>query len=229
MGEGFVDNLDSPTCGQILLGDFSFVAGDYNSSSATSLITNIPENRSSQSILIIPQNERWEKLIEECYPSYYEKITRYAFKNDTDFSLDTLYSNINKLNDEFQLIRIDKNVYQTNLNNSILNDLYSQFPSFDYYSNHGIGFCILHNQKIVSCAYSYLFYNKGIEIQIDTDEKYRNRGLGSICASRLMIECILYGKHPGWDAADKRSCNLALKLGYEFSHEYTAYEITVSK
>ncbi|MDD6328823.1 MAG: GNAT family N-acetyltransferase, partial [Lachnospiraceae bacterium] len=32
-------------------------------------------------------------------------------------------------------------------------------------------------------------------------------------------------KYPSWDAQNKWSVGLAEKLGYHFSHEYTAYEI----
>jgi len=83
----------------------------------------------------------------------------------------------------------------------------------------------LYNEKIICGASSYFIYNGGIEIQIDTDEEYRRQGLATVCASRLILECLQSGKHPGWDAADTRSLAFAEKLGYEFSHEYSTYAV----
>ena len=67
--------------------------------------------------------------------------------------------------------------------------------------------------------------NGGIEIEIDTREDYRRQGLASVCGARLILECLDRGLYPSWDAQNRWSVSLAEKLGYHFSHEYTAYEI----
>ena len=35
-----------------------------------------------------------------------------------------------------------------------------------------------------------------------------------------------FGIYPSWDAQNMNSVRLAEKLGYEFDHEYTAYEVS---
>ncbi|MDD7004979.1 MAG: GNAT family N-acetyltransferase, partial [Clostridiales bacterium] len=40
-----------------------------------------------------------------------------------------------------------------------------------------------------------------------------------------ILECLDRGLYPSWDAQNLGSLSLAKKLGYEFSHEYPAYEI----
>ncbi|MCR5466821.1 MAG: GNAT family N-acetyltransferase [Lachnospiraceae bacterium] len=41
----------------------------------------------------------------------------------------------------------------------------------------------------------------------------------------LILRCLAEGLYPSWDAQNRISVHLAEKLGYEFDHEYTAYEM----
>lgn len=79
--------------------------------------------------------------------------------------------------------------------------------------------------KIVAGASSYSRYKEGIEIEIDTKEEYRRKGLAYVCGAKLILECLKRDLYPSWDAQNKVSVALAEKLGYHFSHEYKAYEI----
>ena len=67
--------------------------------------------------------------------------------------------------------------------------------------------------------------DKGIEIEIDTREDHRRKGLAYACGAKLVLECLEKGLYPSWDAQNKWSVALAEKLGYHFSQEYVAYEI----
>ena len=74
-------------------------------------------------------------------------------------------------------------------------------------------------------ASSYSRYKDGIEIQIDTREEHRRRGLAFACGAKLILECLERNLYPSWDAQNMWSAGLAEKLGYRYSHTYTAYEI----
>ena len=54
----------------------------------------------------------------------------------------------------------------------------------------------------------------------------KRKGLAYVCGSKLILECLERGLYPSWDAQNKWSVALAEKLGYHFSHEYTAYEVS---
>ena len=60
---------------------------------------------------------------------------------------------------------------------------------------------------------------------VDSKEEYRSRGLAEICSAGLILECLKRGLYPSWDAQNKGSLALAEKLGYHYSHTYTAYEV----
>lgn len=68
-------------------------------------------------------------------------------------------------------------------------------------------------------------YNEGIEIEVDTAEEERRKHLALIACSALIRNCLEEGLYPSWDAQNMDSVRLAEKLGYEFDHEYVAYEI----
>ncbi|MFT3983058.1 MAG: GNAT family N-acetyltransferase [Lachnospiraceae bacterium] len=78
---------------------------------------------------------------------------------------------------------------------------------------------------LVAGAYSYAFYKGGIEVEIDTKEEERRKGLALVCAVKLIMECLERGLYPSWDAHNKESLALAEKLGYVFDKKYPAYEI----
>ena len=89
----------------------------------------------------------------------------------------------------------------------------------------GLGVVIQKDGVVVSGASSYTRYRDGIEIQVDTREDFRRRGLAFICAARLILECLDRGLYPSWDAHNWASLALAEKLGYTFSHAYSAVEV----
>ena len=101
----------------------------------------------------------------------------------------------------------------------------SQFSDYENYRNLGIGAVICKDNIIVSGASSYSRYQEGIEIEIDTKEEYRRKGLAYICGAKLILECLERNLYPSWDAHNKGSVALAEKLGYHYSHTYTAIEI----
>ena len=105
-------------------------------------------------------------------------------------------------------------------------DLVSQYKDYDTYRGLGLGVVALKDGELVAGASSYSTYNAGIEIEIDTREDHRRKGLAYACGAKLVLECLKKGLYPSWDAQNKWSIALAEKLGYQFSHEYTAYEIT---
>ena len=69
----------------------------------------------------------------------------------------------------------------------------------------GIGAVICKDDIIVSGASSYSRYKEGIEIEIDTKEEYRRKGLAYICGAKLILECLERNLYPSWDAHNSGS------------------------
>ena len=174
--------------------------------------------------IMVPQNKEWAQLIEECYPSA-KRVTRYAIKKDTIFDKIKLQNEISKLPIGYEIHKLDADIYAQCLKNPVMVDFVSAFESKEKYLQIGRGMVILKDGQIVSGASSYTRYKEGIEIEVDTIEAERRKHLATIACSALILNCLEEGLYPSWDAQNINSVRLAEKLGYEFDHEYVAYEV----
>ncbi len=216
MGKIFVTDPDSPVSAMASIGCFSFYAGAPDKE----LILAKPEGF----VIMIPQSKAWEVCIEECFPEA-KKVIRYAIKKDTQFDVSFLRSLVKKLPEGYELKEIDKDLYDLCLTDSVTRDFVSSFEGKEQYLEIGRGMVIVKSGRIVAGASSYSGYNEGIEIEVDTVEEERRKGLATIASAALILRCLDEGLYPSWDAQNMNSVHLAEKLGYEFDHEYTAYEV----
>jgi len=230
MGHAWVDNLEAPKCAQILIADICFFAGDSRIPEARLLVRNIPDFFKKSCIYVVPENVAWGALIEQEYENRFIRFERYAFKKEKDvFDRDKLKAFVQSLPEEYDLAPIDERLYELTFAEAWSSDLCPNFQSWEDYQKRGLGFVVLHKGRIVCGASSYTVYNEGIEIEIDTQEDYRRKGLATACAARLILECLDRGLYPSWDAANTISVALAEKLGYHMDKPYFAYEIDRTK
>lgn len=205
-----------------ILGDFVFYAGRPSEE----LVKFKPESCKQDFIIMVPQNDAWAEVIEKCYGEKAKKVTRYAIKKEPDiFDIPKLEQAVAELPEGYELKLFEEREYDLCRNNNWANDLVSQFKNYDIYKKLGLGAAVLWAGELVAGASSYSSYNGGIEIEIDTREDHRRKGLAYACGAKLILECLKSGLYPSWDAQNKWSVALAEKLGYHFDHEYTAYEI----
>ena len=133
---------------------------------------------------------------------------------------------IDKLPEGYELKDIDENIYDICLSDPVTKDFVSSFESKEQYLDIGRGVVVIKSGRIVAGASSYTRYNEGIEIEVDTVEEERRKGLATVASAALILRCLDEGLYPSWDAQNMNSVHLAEKLGYEFDHEYTAYEVS---
>lgn len=171
---------------------------------------------------MVPPDEAWAKLIEECWPDA-DKVTRYAIKKDTKFDREKLEVIVAALPEGYELHRIDEAIYDLIAEDDLFEDCVCHFASKAQFFELGRGYAVLKDGKPVSVASSYSVYREGIEIEIDTAPEERRKGLASVACAKLILSCLDDGLYPSWDAANLNSVHLAEKLGYEFSHEYPCY------
>jgi len=222
MGDIYVDSSENPLSAMAILGDFCFFAGLPNKE----LVLFKPKEFMKDFIIMVPQNEKWAELIANVYGDRAKIITRYAIKKEHDiFDKEKLLNVIHSLSQEYSLKMIDEDIFILCRSNGWSMDLVSQYKDYEMYKKFGIGVCILKGSELISGASSYSRYLDGIEIEIDTKEAYRRKGLAYVCGAKLILECIERGLYPSWDAQNKWSVALAEKLGYNFDYEYLALEI----
>lgn len=97
--------------------------------------------------------------------------------------------------------------------------------SADAYARHGFGYALFDGNELASKCTSVLSSQTHVEIDVDTNEKYRRRGLAILTASAFIEECLLRGKQPHWECFwdNSASTALAIKLGFEPLLDYPVY------
>lgn len=227
MGQVYANSESSdedmrPISAMALLGDFCFFAGQPDET----LVRYKPKKCERDFIIMTPQNESWADLIEACYQEKARKVKRYAIKKEPNiFDIENLQKAVESLPSDYSIKLMDEELYHRCKQLDWCRDWVSQYRDYAEYQALGLGAVILKDGEPVSGASSYSRYRDGIEIEIDTKEEYRKKGLAYICGAKLIIECLERGLYPSWDAHNLGSVALAEKLGYHFDHEYTAYEI----
>ena len=216
MGKVFVTDPENPRSACAFAGCFGFYAGEPD----RELVAGKPDGF----VIMVPQNEAWAAVIEECFPSA-KRMTRYAIRKDTRFDRAALRKELERLPEGYKLREIDAEIYDLCLEDPVTRDFVSAFGSKEKYLELGRGMVILKDGKIVSGASSYARCRAGIEIEVDTVEAERRKHLATIVCAALILRCLEEGLYPSWDAQNMNSVRLAEKLGYEYSHEYTAYEV----
>lgn len=225
MGQAFADHPDTPRSGRIVVADFCFFAGIPNDE----LVRCYPVSWESKYLILIPQTKEWERCIEHVWKEDAVKILRYATKKDRAvFDRARLETYAREIPSAYQLCMIDETYYQQVIKFPWSADFCSQFDNFEDYSKRGIGVVAVKDNQVAAGASSYTVYTDGIEIEVDTKEENRRKGLARACCARLILECLDRGIYPSWDAHNKESLALAEQLGYHFDKAYTAYEVNFS-
>lgn len=224
MGKIYADDAAHPRCAAAIIGDFSFLAGDAEAEEAQTLVALIEEMQTREAVISVPQNERWAERLQAQYGGRCIRTTRYATKKQADaFDRNSLLEKIAKLPEGFVLKPLGKEEFAAALKETWSRDFCSQYRDAQDYAAHGVGVVALRDGELVAGASSYTWYPGGIEIEIVTRQDVQRCGLGSACASQLILNCLDRGLYPSWDAANQTSLHLAESLGYAFSHEYAAY------
>lgn len=222
MGKVYADDVNHPTAAMAILGDFAFYAGH----ASVEMVSYKPDWCKQDFMIMVPQNEEWKDTILQSYQDKAKIVSRYAIKKEPAiFDRTKLEKAVASLQSGYEIRMIDEQLFHMCRAQSWSHDLVSQFSTYGDYRKLGLGAVILKEDIIVSGASSYSRYREGIEIEIDTKEEYRHKGLAYVCGAKLILECLEKNLYPSWDAQNKISVALAKKLGYHYSHTYTAIEI----
>lgn len=222
MGTIYSTDEEYPMSAMAQIGDFCFLAGNPDKELLGFWIT-----QKKEYLILVPQNKAWNPVIEDVYREKAKENLRYAIKKEGDiFDREKLQDIVSGLSEKYELKMIDQALYNQCKAELWSKDLVVQYETYDLYEEHGLGVAIIADGELVAGASSYSSYEGGIEVEIDTREDYRRKGLASVCGAKLILECLERGWYPSWDAANLWSVGLAEKLGYHFDKEYTAYEVT---
>ena len=206
----------------IILGDFAYFAGAPDEE----LVQFKPDWCTQDFIILVPENEAWARLIERCYGERAKRVMRYAIKKEPGiFDREKLQKLAQAVPEGYEVKLIDEALYRQCRKEAWAWDFVARYDSYELYEKIGLGVAVLKDGEMAAGVSSYSSFREGIEIEIVTKEEHRRKGLATVCAARILLECMDRGWYPSWDAQNLWSVGLAQKLGYHYSHEYPAYEI----
>lgn len=210
LGEAYADDENDPHIAMLAYADIVAIGGDVSHPLAEELIQMLPEEKG-----VITMPKEWEGKIREVLGPVAVECERFAF-DDSDLDLTHLQNIIETLPTEYTLQKIDADLAQKvlDLGEPISLDHVSNYGSIAYFLEHGLGYCIMQGEAIASVASSYASCPSGIEIQINTIEQYKKKGLALIVSAALIHDCLSRGITAHWDAANPTSARLAERLGY---------------
>ena len=172
------------------------------------------------------QTDKWKQRILSIWPDA-QIFDRYTIEKNTRFDRERLEKYADRLPDGFTVIPISRDWYGHCLEEAWTRDFVSDFPSAEDFVRYGVGFLVLDpSGRPAAGASSYSVYRGGIEIEVDTNENYRRRGLALAVCARLILTCLEKGLYPSWDAANLASVSLAQKLGYTPGHHYEVFYLS---
>lgn len=225
-GEARADSIRAPKVAQLSIGPIpsgtylTFLGGDSQHPFARSLLHQLPRNN-----LVWLSDYSWLEALRTAPFGPLEPIERYSFSSDSLNRTHAL-SLASQIPKGFAVERID--IEHARRVNAELqaSPITVEFNSPSDFVHRGIGFCAARGQQIVCAATTGSMCEGNIEIQVDTAEAFRRRGLASAVCAKLIVQCLDDNIVPHWDADNDSSVKLAEKLGFTFVDSYEAYYIS---
>lgn len=221
MGNAYVDREKNPNSAIVYVNCFGFVAGKPDIQLIQDWYNDVVEGFA----IIVARDDSWHNVFEEVGKDKCRCVERYAIKKEPDcFNENDLTTFVKQVEQKYEIKPIDEDLYHECKKYQWSEDFVQGYKNYEEFKDKGLGFVAICDGKLIAGASSYSSYKGGIEVEVDTKEEYRRKGLATACASKLILECLKKCLYPSWDAQNKWSVALAEKLGYHFSHSYRAYE-----
>lgn len=175
-------------------------------------------------ILCHPQNQQWRDLLRGTFGA---RLSALSFTDFSAEALDHAYlvSLCTALPAGFELQKVDRHL-ASRLGQEMENEYFLEnFHSIEDFIARGIGYCVVHQERIVSAATSMARSRTAIDIEVATVPAFQRQGLGTIVGAALVASVLEQGMVPRWLAANEPSEQLALKLGYRRGETYETYAV----
>jgi GNAT acetyltransferase len=223
-GRAIADSEDRPQVAQLTIEPCVFFGGDPKHPAAREMVEDLSGDQ-----LIWTDSDDWQNLVFETHGE------RVALQEWTAFSWESLDPQhlqqlVSRVRKGFHIERIDIDLARripSEVHRNLI--MPTVFRSTSDFVKRGFGFCAVSNEgRIVSAAISGIVSDGAIEIQINTNGPYRQKGLATAVGAALVAHSLERGIEPHWDTTDAISARLAEKLGYVEHETYEVIEIAAT-
>ena len=218
-GRAYADSPANPAAARLDSAEFTMLGGNPEAAGVKDLLRLAPIG------YVTPQTAEWRHALQD---EFGPRLRALPFSELSAVALDRVHlvRLTGTLPALFELKRIDRALAErlpADMGNEYC---FENFYSLDDFLERGIGYCIVHRNKIVSAATSFARSQRAIDIEIETVAGYRKLGLATVVGAQLVAHCLEQGIEPCWLAANAVSERLALKLEYVRGDRYETFFIS---
>lgn len=235
-GELWVDTIDKPTialANSYAVGSFAFLGNIVNDNVYMELDNFIKKdifyNLKQQGInyfeFTIENVELKPYILKMFKDKTIQKEKEYSFRK-TEHN-NKAYS----LPDDFKMQRVDSDFWDKITNGDFKNETFltkrilESWESFENFKKKSVAYCITYSDSIASVIVGTARFKNVIPIDIETEKKFRHKGLAYSLTIEFVKECIKNGLIAQWDCMESNlnSRKLTEKAGFKFYKENEVY------
>lgn len=128
-------------------------------------------------------------------------------------------------NDNYDIMRTGKQHFES-IHGTVVPRYF--WDNAEDFSKNGVGFCLMHDGRIASTAFSAFVIGRQLELGIESDAAARGKGFAALTCMALIDYCLEKGYEPVWACRlqNTNSMRLATKLGFEPTLYLPFYKLT---
>ncbi|MGE7603801.1 GNAT family N-acetyltransferase [Peribacillus sp. NPDC097675] len=199
-----------------------YVTGDETNNEFKDGLVDLYNKNEQSRFTLFSSSEKWDKAISDLFKSE-ERV--HSFSRYT-FAFNQL-KNINnrvKLPKEFTVKKINAEIIHQSI---YFNEEYYEeyWGSVSNYLENGFGYCVFHNDTLVSECTSIFRAEKVAEMDILTKSERKGKGLAKVTAQSFINHCMEENITPRWDCSvdNIASISMANTIGFEHPTRYSVF------
>jgi len=235
-GKIYVDNLEQPRTALVfvIMNGFYFIGDSdndgFNSKIEEYVLKEVAEFSLSLGGTYFVYNFKPEKMWESNAEKWFkhknpEKNHRWNF-NFNEEKYRKLGEWKSKIPEGYYAKKIDRELLENKVAETFMEEITDFWPTLDKFLEKGLGFCVMHGDKVVSACISALVSENICNIVINTyDKNERKNGFATMAARAFIDYCLENNCIPYWDAYEENiaSVTTAERLGFEKNERYAEY------
>lgn len=199
-----------------------FVCGSEKNERFNQGLINLYREKKSDNFrfTLFSSSEKWNSIINHLLNNEMKQLRRYSY----NFGEESERLSLPKLPKDYYIYRITPALIEDShqFNKKYYEEYWGSVPNF---IRKGFGYCILHNEKVVSECTAIFGSDEHAEIDIVTSDNYSGKGLAKILAITFIKHSLETNIRPRWDCdvSNNSSINLAEKLGFKEPIKYSIF------
>ena len=206
-GDIITDNVDDVQCVMFWhYCGFAYLSGKVTESFLNRICEDYFRKETKRRFVLITDDEKVIQFFEGKEGLVMDQRKEYRFRRDITFSEEDF-------NTDLKIERI---------NDSNIKAIQGRIiPAFSWDSDeaflkNGFGYVAMDGEQFAAIAFSAAVSSEEVDIGVETNEAYRNRGLAKIVARYMIREILNIGKIPVWAHAAGNTASMKTALGVGF-------------